>query len=297
MSLPIHLALVPDGVDIDSDQLTTAAAALSKQVLRDFSPLWNVNATLDAFSRLEDVPSDYWKVRIVGDVEDAAGFHEDKDGQPFAMVEFDEFWTLTASHEVLEMLADPFGRRLRGADLLPQALELDLPPRRVRYLVEVCDPSEDVDFAYTINGILVSDFYTPNFFDPVTSAGTRYSFSGKITAPLQVLKNGYISWLDPVTDHWMQLRMFSDESSSKAPHVIDLSTDELFEKLRQSGNLRSAIDRVTKRPLAEKSITKAKRALVRQKEAICVQSQTALPRSSAAPVAGKKSGGPKRRPR
>ena len=46
---------------------------------------------------------------------------------------------------------------------------------RVSFLVEVCDPSEASDNAYSANGILVSDFYTLNIFDPV-KASTREIF-------------------------------------------------------------------------------------------------------------------------
>jgi hypothetical protein len=75
--------------------------------------------------------------------------------------------------------------------------------------VEICDPSEDAQYAYHVNDILVSDFFTPNFYDPVKSAGVRYSYTGAITAPRQVLNNGYISWHDPVSDHWWQLTFFN----------------------------------------------------------------------------------------
>jgi len=57
--------------------------------------------------------------------------------------------------------------------------------------------------------VLVSDFYTPQYFDPVASAGTRYSFTGAIKAPRQILKGGYISWHDPISDHWFQQTWFS----------------------------------------------------------------------------------------
>src|SRR5436309_2846665 len=107
MSLPIHLALVPEGVNIDMSELTRVAAALSKQVDRDFSPAWPVASTVDAFAKLEDVPIDSWPIIVQQNVADAAGFHEDKDGQPYAVVEFGSEWSLTASHECLEMLADP----------------------------------------------------------------------------------------------------------------------------------------------------------------------------------------------
>jgi hypothetical protein len=249
MALTQQIALVPDGVSVRMSELTRVASALSKQVARDFAPIWNTHATVDAFASLEDVPSDYWPIIIMPDVEDAAGFHDDEDGQPFALVEFGADWSLTASHECLEMLADPFGRRLRAGNLPRQAIKLGLPDRRVRYLVEVCDPSEAGAFAYSVNGVLVSDFYTPDFFDPITVSSVRYSFTGAIKEPRSVLRDGYISWNDPITRHWMQLRMFRDELSSKTPHVVDLNTQTSFGKLVSAGvSVRSAVDRVTKTP-------------------------------------------------
>jgi len=246
MGLTQQLALVPDGVTINMSDLTKVASALSKQVARDFGPIWNVQATVDSFARLEDVPGDYWPIIVTSHVQDAAGFHDDDHGQPFAVVEFDADWSLTASHECLEMLADPFGRRLRAGNTLDQAIKLGLPQRRVRYLVEVCDPSEDAKFAYQVNGVMVSDFYTPDFFDPKEVSSVRYSFTGAIKSPRTVLNNGYISWHDPITNHWMQLRMFRDDLSNKVPHVVDLSTQTALSALLKEGmSLRSAIDRVT----------------------------------------------------
>jgi hypothetical protein len=206
-----------------------------------------VRATVDAFATLDDVPTDYWPIIVTANVEGAAGFHDDDHGQPFSLVEFGSQWSLTASHECLEMLADPFGRRLRAGDMLPQAVKLGQPNRRVRYLVEVCDPSEATAFAYRVNGVTVSDFYTPDFFDPIGVSSVRYSFTGAIKAPRTVLRDGYISWHDPVTNHWMQLRMFRDELSSKVPHVVDLTTQTAFAALLKTGmSIRSAIDQVSR---------------------------------------------------
>jgi hypothetical protein len=234
---------------VDAAQLTRVAGALSKQIEHDFGPIWSVRATVDPYTRLEDVPLDCWPIIITRNVQGAAGYHEDQDGQPYALVELDSDWSLTASHECLEMLADPFGRRLKSGNLLDQAVKLGLKTRRVRYLVEVCDPSEAGRFSYQINGITVSDFYTPNFFDPVKVSGRQYSLTGAIESPRTVLDGGYISWHDPASRHWMQLRMFPDETSNAVPHVIDLNTETVFEKLRAAGhNLRSAIDRVTNNP-------------------------------------------------
>jgi hypothetical protein len=254
MSLPIHIALVPDGVDLDISELTRVAAALAKQVERDFGPLWNVDATIDAFTKLEDVPIDTWPIIVQRNVQGAAGYHDDQQHQPFAVVEFGDEWPLTASHECLEMLADPFGRRMRAGNLLDQAAALGLNQTRVRYLLEVCDPSESGEFAYQVNGVLVSDFYTPRYFDPVKSGGVQYSFTGAIDSPRKVLDGGYISWHDLGSGHWFQLRMFPDDISKKVPHAVDLNNETVFGKLILTQSIRSAIDRVTYHPVYKANI-------------------------------------------
>ena len=71
-------------------------------------------------------------------------------------------------------------------------------------LVEVCDPSGAAQWAYTVNGYLVSDFCTPNYYDPVGAAGVRYSFTGVLTEPRQMVEGGYLSWRDPATGDWWQ---------------------------------------------------------------------------------------------
>jgi hypothetical protein len=203
-----QIALVSQTKKITAAGLSRVGAALQKQTTRDLAPIWEIKATVDTFSRLSDVPIGYWPIVISErDLGDAAGIHEDKQGQPFALVRYSYGWSLTASHECLEMLVDPFGNRLMAG----QSLMED--QGRVEYLVEVCDPSEDDTFAYRVNGILVSDFYTPEFFAPESAPAARYSFTRAITAPRQVLKGGYISWHDPVTDHWFQQVYFDDGPS------------------------------------------------------------------------------------
>jgi hypothetical protein len=106
---------------------------------------------------------------------------------------------------------------------------------RVNYLVEVCDPCEASEFAYSVNDILVSDFYTPSYFDPVKAPGVRYSFSGALTEPRQVLKGGYLSWQEPVSDHWFQATFFGATMKFRDIGVIDAS----------KGSLRSQVDKRT----------------------------------------------------
>lgn len=203
-----QLALVSETKKVKFSALSRVGAALQKQATRDLAPIWQVKATVDSFANLDDIPVGYWPIIITEeDLGDAAGIHEDNEGQPFALVGFADGWALTASHEVCEMLVDPFGNRITAGPSPKKG------QGRVEFLVEICDPSEDTPYAYRVNGIVVSDFYTPNYFDPVAAAGVRYSFTGAIKAPRQVLKGGYLSWHDPVTDHWFQETFFSGTKS------------------------------------------------------------------------------------
>lgn len=229
--LPIHVALVADGSQIGLDELTSAAAALQKQVLRDFGPIWGIQADVSAFATLEQIPLDYWPVIIRDDIgsDTAAGFHQDQNGQPYSLVKYSADWTLTASHEVLEMLGDPFGRRMVAGDSPIKG------QGRVQFLVEVCDPSEAFEFTYSVNGVIVSDFYTPHFFDSAKSGGARYSFTNAIKRPRQVLRGGYLSWYTPASREWWQRTWFSG-SKPKDSNLGRLDV--------KNGNPRSMIDRL-----------------------------------------------------
>lgn len=227
----LHIAVVTETPAIDFNQISRVSAALQKQVSRDLAPIWDIRATVDAFATLEDVPIDYWPIIISDNIPapGASGIHLDKDGQPFALVQNSPTWTLTASHECLEMLCDPTGNKVRAGP------SPDPRQGRVLFLLEVCDPSEASAFAYTVNGVTVSDFYTPNYFDPVVAAGVRYSFTGALRQPRQVLKGGYISWHDPSSDHWFQQTFFGETAEFR-----DLG---VFSQLE--GSIRSQIYRQT----------------------------------------------------
>lgn len=196
---PILVALTSRTSKVRNAELNRVAAALQKQVTRDFAPLWNIDATVSAFAPGE-VPLGYWTISIQDQSlpDNAEGLHKHKaDNSPYALVRYGPTWSLTASHELLEMLADPSGDRL-VAGLSPKPGQ-----GRVQFLLEVCDPCQDIAFAYEIDGVNVSDFYTPHYFDPDRSAGARYSRQGTITEPRQVLPNGYLSWLT-VEEDWFK---------------------------------------------------------------------------------------------
>ena len=51
---------------------------------------------------------------------------------------------------------------------------------------------------------MVSDFVTPQFFEPSQAVGVRYSFNGAIGAPHSTADGGSLTWLDPTTGQWFQ---------------------------------------------------------------------------------------------
>ena len=58
----------------------------------------------------------------------------------------------------------------------------------------------------------VSDFITPHFYDPVVTPGTRYSFTGAIKAPRQLLPGGYISFVNTAADEVQQILWVDPDS-------------------------------------------------------------------------------------
>ena len=73
------------------------------------------------------------------------------------------------------------------------------------------------DFAYAIDGVLVSDFYTPVYFQAHRTLGAKYDFTGHIEQPRQVLRGGYLSWLNLDNNHLEQEVYFGN-----TPQIRDL---------------------------------------------------------------------------
>jgi hypothetical protein len=197
-----QIALVSEAPKIGLSDLAVVAAAIQRQVTNDVGPMWGIQATVDCFPTLQSIPLGYWPIILKANLPPSAGdgIHEDKAGQPFALVRPNQNWKVSVSHETIEILVDPFGQRtVPGLSPKPSQGQVD-------FLVEICDPCQAV--GYSINGVPVSDFCTPDYYDLNPAPGVRYSFTGAITAPRQVLPNGYLTWHDPVTSHWFRRSFF-----------------------------------------------------------------------------------------
>jgi hypothetical protein len=231
----IQIGLVDKTRKLDPDLVHAAAVALNLQVTRDLPQFWPVTATVMYLPNPRKIPVGVWPVQLVKSLPPGeGGFHADKHKQPYSKViasPTDNTWTIDASHEILEMLVDPWGSRLQSS------VAIEIVHGKIKdgtgqfgYLVEACDPCEDNSFAYTINGIAVSDFITPHFYDPVTTAGTRYSFCGHIKAPRKILHGGYISFVNPEIDEWQQI-LWVDPS--QPPQLVNLGSAAADKSLRE----------------------------------------------------------------
>jgi hypothetical protein len=91
-----------------------------------------------------------------------------------AIVEADGYSiSSVTSHEVLETIVDP-----RASNWDPKG-----------YAFEVCDPVQSR--SYQINGISVSDFVYPGWFDDEITAGQKLSYCGSVEGPHEIYPGGY----------------------------------------------------------------------------------------------------------
>lgn len=222
----IQVTLVDQtGENIDPALLHHAAIALNVQVTRDLPTGWSgISASVSAAPTLASIPHGSWPVFLVKSLPPGeGGFHLDQHNQPFAKIiaaPSDQSWTVDASHEIIEMLVDPYGNRMHSS----QAVKIS--GRNVvdadglfNYLVEACDPCEANGYAYDIDGIAVSDFITSHFYDASATPGVKYSFRGNVERPRQLLPGGYISYAQP-DGTWRQILWVNPDA---APKYNDLS--------------------------------------------------------------------------
>lgn len=209
MTIPVHIALVDETGKLHPTELSQAAGALNEQIAHDFEPLWHVRASVGVYGA-GALPPHTWAIRVRDKLDEpgALGYHTDEQNQPVSYVELTEDWSVTVSHELLEMLADPWGNRMHSARL-PQGLEPDAakfglahPSSRVHYLLEVCDPCEAR--SYEVGGVAVSDFLTQYWYRTNPPDRVAYSHAGICAQPRQVADGGYVSFANDKGE-WYQV--------------------------------------------------------------------------------------------
>jgi hypothetical protein len=111
------VAIVNVSSVIGDAQVSALVAALQIQLDRDFAPAWKMTANLMMIPTGAPVPSDTWALYIMDTTDQAGalGYHDlTPEGNPLGKVfakddaTYGLSWSVTVSHELLEMLADPY---------------------------------------------------------------------------------------------------------------------------------------------------------------------------------------------
>lgn len=170
--------------------------ALQHQISYHFKPYWDSGANL-RWAGKKALP-DTWELAFLdnSDQAGALGYHDfDPKALPTAKVfaatdkQYGLSSSVTASHEALEMLADPY---------INLAAQTD---NDTFYGYEVGDPVEADADGYSINvapkgqtpiWIPVSNFILPYWFVP-EAIGRQYDYCELLTQPLEVRPGGYVS--------------------------------------------------------------------------------------------------------
>jgi hypothetical protein len=121
----------------------------------------------------------------------AAACHLVIGNQPTALVDprsadIGEPWTVAASHEVFEMLVDPWGNATTAL------------PSGYAWMTEVADPVQD--YWAWVHGVPVSDFVFPAWFENTTGQQDWLSLlvdSGAGTGTYEYSPSGYARYVDP----------------------------------------------------------------------------------------------------
>lgn len=189
---------------ISRQTLISYITAIQKQLDRDFSPSWNIGIDLRIADRPENkTPPGAWDL-IISDTDNSSGvlgYHAYQEGRVVGFVsakqglKYDIATSITLSHEILEMAADPYiNTTVLKENTLP-----------VFYCREVCDPVGDDQFAYTINNVKVSNFALPTWFNQNGNRKDAYfDFQKKTKNAFELLPGGYIDIYDVVQQKWLQ---------------------------------------------------------------------------------------------
>lgn len=172
--------------------------AVQTQLNRDIGPILQiVPPSIGYYPSLSEVPAHASALTILDDPDmpDAAGYHNENtagvvSGKVFVKPSIDNGGSLfsgansvscTLSHEVIEMIPDPF-IQLWALNFL----------KGFEVAYEFADPVES-DEGYAIDGVSVSNFVTDRWFDSQCASNARFDFLGNLKAPFTLSPGGYMT--------------------------------------------------------------------------------------------------------
>jgi len=206
------IAILNQSKNVSSQEAAAMTEAVAAQVRLDAAPLWDRSpAAVVFYTDPAGVPAAAHAITLVDAISDqpkgVLGFHtEDQRGKLWGVVaaqpELDHGgrvsagdWSVSSvlSHEVLEMFVDP------NCNLWSSNGQGSV------YTLEVCDPVEAP--TYVVNGVSVSNFVTPAWFDPQAPAEAQFDKLGLVREPFSILKGGYMVY----ASEGKQQQVFGDE--------------------------------------------------------------------------------------
>jgi hypothetical protein len=172
--------VTPLGVDFDK-----LVAAMQAYVDQHVAPVWGTPAKL---VKSKGFVKDAWAVVFLDNADQpgALAYHDlTPSGLPLSKVfvkttvDDGELVSVSASHELVEMLVDP------AINLMTTG-----PDPKATYAYESADPVEALSFP--VNGIPMSDFVYPAYFEIFRKPrSVRFDHENKVTKPFQILSGGY----------------------------------------------------------------------------------------------------------
>jgi hypothetical protein len=196
-SVSYRVAILNRSSTLSDKDLGEAVDALQKQVHRDFAPAWGIDAQLTVVARGSQPPPGSWLLEIDDESPWAGSYHMlSAEGLPLVKISLvntrreNRPWTMAASHELLETLADP------GLNLTVFFARGENHAGRL-FRRQVCDPVSSPKLAYKIDGTVVSDFVYPAWFESFRRPGSaQFDHRGHLDAPFQRAPHGYMSVFD-----------------------------------------------------------------------------------------------------
>ena len=198
---------------LSDEEVQQAIRAVNRQISEDFEPYWSMGALLRLEGEAGSRPTPQNPVDMRGDailylwnetnIPGALGYHDrNNHGIPFGFVftelsaSIGENWTVTLSHEALELIADP------EVNLLVAGPHPGDPSKEVFHWYEMCDAVQDE--TYKIDNVEVSNFVLPLYFTGGEEHGSRNDFLGRehdrqALRSFGVNPGGYVGFFNPET--------------------------------------------------------------------------------------------------
>lgn len=194
MSSPLRIAVINQtSVITDKFAVAKATAAVHKQILNHVAPAWG-HRSISMYVYEGDpgkLPHNVYPCYLQddADVQGALGYHDvDPYGKPYIRVfvktcmKYGMAWESCFSHEIIELFLD-FDCNLFAIDTQTGIL----------YAVEGCDAVEADE--YDIDGVTVSNFILPEWFNRNHPVDAKFDYLGKLTQPFSMNQGGYLIYM------------------------------------------------------------------------------------------------------